>query len=190
MPNEKVRPDDNPLLVRAIIASHFAPPFMFSGVAVALPDMAGELGAGATALSLVETLFLAANLAFLLPAGRLADASDKRSLYKFGLFIFGLSSCAIGLLSSITAILALRLIQGLASSILSATAAAILADIVPPHRRGRAFGGTMGAAYAGLTLGPICAGKLVEWWGWRAVFLLGSAILLAGFVLVQSLMSS
>ena len=50
-------------LVPAIAASQFAPPFMISGVAVALPALGADLGAGATALSLVETLFLAAAVA-------------------------------------------------------------------------------------------------------------------------------
>ncbi len=181
---------DNKYLIRAIIASHFAPPFMFSGVAIALPDMATELGAGATSLSLVETLFLAANLAFLLPTGRLADASDKRTLYKLGLFAFGLTSALIGLLSSMPVILAMRVLQGVASSVLSATGAAILADLVPPERRGRAFGATLGVAYAGLSLGPICAGFLVHVWSWRAVFVVGAAALLAGSVFIHRMMPS
>ena len=47
------------LLVWTIVASQFAPPFMFSGVAVALPAMGTDLNAGAMSLGLVETLFLA-----------------------------------------------------------------------------------------------------------------------------------
>ena len=42
----------HPLLVPAIAASQFAPPFMISGVAVALPALGADLGAGATARSL------------------------------------------------------------------------------------------------------------------------------------------
>src|SRR4029077_5109011 len=105
----------HPLLVPPIAASQFAPPFMISGVAVALPALGADLGAGATALSLVETLFLAAAVALLLPAGRLGDAADKATLYKLGMAAFALSSVAIGLVSSVPAILALRLLQGAGS---------------------------------------------------------------------------
>ena len=42
----------------------------------------------------------------------------------------------------------------------------------------RAFGVMIGAIYAGLTLGPIFAGVLVDLWGWRSVFLAGAT---AGF---------
>src|SRR3979490_3092982 len=67
----------HPLLVPAIAASQFAPPFMISGVAVALPALGTDLAAGATALSLVETVFLAAGVALLLPAGRPGGAPHQ-----------------------------------------------------------------------------------------------------------------
>jgi len=173
-----MRAAPHPLLVPAIAASQFAPPFMVSGVAVALPALAADLAAGATALSLVETLFLAASVALLLPAGRLADAADKAALYKLGLVAFAAASIATGLVSSIAAILLLRFVQGLFSSTSQAAGPAIIADAVPPERRGRAFGIMIGAVYAGLTLGPIFAGVLVDVWGWRAVFIAGGAVVL------------
>ena len=162
----------------AIAASQFAPPFMISGVAVALPALGSDLAAGATALSLVETVFLAAAVALLLPAGRLADASDKATLYKLGMVTFALSSLLVGLVSSVPAILCLRFVQGITSAAVQAAGPAIIADAVPPERRGKAYGITIGAVYAGLTLGPICAGFLVDLWGWRAVFLFGGALVL------------
>ena len=173
-----MRAAPHPLLVPAIAASQFAPPFMISGVAVALPALGADLGAGATALSLVETLFLAAAVALLLPAGRLGDAADKATLYKLGMAAFALSSVAIGLVSSVPAILALRLLQGACSAAVQAAGPALIADAVPPERRGRAYGITIGAVYAGLTLGPIFAGFLVELAGWRAVFIAGGVVVL------------
>jgi len=176
---------DNRLLARAIIASQVAPPFMFSGVAVALPGIDADLHAGATQLGLVETMFLAGSLAFLLPVGRLSDAWDKRTLYKFGLLAFGLASIIIGSLSWMPAILMLRFLQGVASAAISTTGPALLADLVPPEQRGRAYGGALGAAYVGLMLGPITAGQLIERWGWRAVFLFGAMVLVLGFLLIH-----
>jgi len=173
-----MRAAPHPLLVPAIAASQFAPPFMVSGVAVALPALGADLAAGATALSLVETLFLAASVALLLPAGRLADAADKAALYKLGLVAFAVASIATGLVSSIALILLLRFVQGLFSATSAAAGPAIIADAVPPERRGRAFGVMIGAVYAGLTLGPIFAGVLVDLWGWRSVFLAGGAMVL------------
>src|SRR5256884_590035 len=147
---------------------------MISGVAVALPALGTDLAAGATALSLVETVFLAAAVALLLPAGRLADASDKATLYKLGMVTFALSSLLVGLVSSVPAILCLRFVQGITSAAVQAAGPAIIADAVPPERRGRAYGIIIGSVYAGLTLGAIGAGAMA----------LGLA-LLAAFVLWQ-----
>lgn len=178
-------------LVRTIIASQFAPTFMFSGVAVALPSLGHELGAGAGSLGLIETLFLASQVAFMLPAGRLSDAGDKRSLYQLGLLMFGVTSLLIALSSSVPLITALRFLQGGCSALCSATAPAILAELVPPEQRGRMFGRSIAAVYAGLMLGPACAGLLVDHaGGWRTVFIVTGAILLAVALITRRLMPS
>jgi MFS family permease len=181
---------EHPLLVPAIAASQFAPPFMISGVAVALPALGGDLGAGATALSLVETLFLAASVALLLPAGRLGDAADKVALFKAGMIAFAVTSILTGLTSSLGVLLALRFLQGAASAAVQASGTAIIADAVPPERRGKAFGITIGAIYAGLTLGPICDGYLVGQRSWRAVFLVGGAAVLLLLVPTHLMLSA
>ncbi len=184
------RGDGDSLLVWVIVASQFAPPFMFSGVAVALPTLGVELGAGAAALGLVESLFLAGNVALLLPIGRLADATDKRRLFKLGLLSFGLLSILIGSLSSVPLVLGVRFLQGAVAALLGATGPALVADLVPAERRGKVYGASIGVIYAGLTLGPICAGLIVDAWSWRGVFFVGAALLLCMYALVESRMPS
>jgi MFS family permease len=88
------------------------------------------------------------------------------------------------------AILTLRFVQGVASAAVQAAGPAIIADAVPPERRGRAYGITIGSIYAGLTLGPICAGFLVDLWGWRAVFLAGGALVLALLVPIHFMLTA
>ena len=176
---------EEPLLVWIIVASQFAPPFMFSGVAVALPALGVELQAGATALGLIESLFLGGSVALLLPIGRLADATDKRRLFKFGLLAFGLCSVLLGLLSSVPMVLGVRFLQGACSALLGATGPALVADLVPAERRGKVYGASIGSIYAGLTLGPICAGFLIDALNWRWVFFVGAALLLVMYVIVE-----
>lgn len=172
-------------LVWVIVASQFAPPFMFSGVAVALPKLGAELGAGATALGLIESLFLAGSVAFLLPVGRLADATDKRRLFKIGLLAFGLLSVLIGVLSSVPLVLGVRFLQGACSALLAATGPALVADLVPAERRGKVYGASIGVIYAGITVGPICAGLIVDAWSWRGVFFVGATLLLIMYSVVE-----
>lgn len=184
------RPRDSRVLLWAVVASQFGPPFMFSGVAVALPEMGRALDAGATLLGLVETLFLAGILTFLLPAGRLADASDRSMLYKLGLLGFGVTSLLVAALPDMRLILPLRFVQGALSALTAVAGSAVLADLVPAAARGRAFGLSIGAVYAGLVLGPVLAGFLADAAGWRAVFAGGGTAILLGWLFVWRLLPS
>ncbi len=173
------------LLTRIIIASQFAPPFMFSAVGVTLPAIGNELSAGAVSLGLVENLFLVAQLSFLLPVGRLADDCDKRSMYKWGLLGFALSSLLISVCTSITLVLMLRFIQGVCSATLTGSGPALLVEFTPPERRADLFSKMVASIYAGLMLGPICAGYLMHLYGWRGVFFVGGCVVLLAFMLIH-----
>jgi len=175
----------NQTAIRAIIASQFIPPFMFSGVAVALPSMGADLHMGAASLGLVEILFLASQLTFMLPMGRLADTLDKRALYKLAIAAFALASMALAFMPWVAGVLFLRMVQGLCSAIFASTGPALLADMVPPEKRGEIFGKSIGAIYAGLTLGPLCAGLLVDAFGWHSLFIASALLLTAGYILLH-----
>jgi MFS family permease len=164
------------------VLAQFAPAFLFAGVAVALPAMGRELTMSAVQLGLVETTFLAAGTAFLLPAGKLADATGRRSLYRWSLAVFTLCSLAVGCVSNGTAVVVLRFVQGIASAAFSASGPALLAELVPLNRRGRVFGAAIGMAYVGLAFGPSVAGLCVHWFGWRSVFFFGAGWILLGAV--------
>ncbi|MEM6366892.1 MAG: MFS transporter [Myxococcota bacterium] len=188
-PSEDV-PGLGSVAVWAVVAVQFAPTFMFSGVAVILPHLGAELGAGSVALGLVETLFLGGSLSMLLPAGLLADAWDKRSLFKLGLSGFALTSLAVAMSSSMPVILGIRLLQGVCAATCAATGPGMLTELVPSHQRGRAFGASIASTYLGLAFGPVCAGLIVQSLGWRAVFTIGGLVLFVGLALVQLFLRS
>jgi MFS family permease len=86
--------------------------------------------------------------------------------------------------------LSLRFLQGISSAIIQVTGTALLVDLVPANQRGKAFGLSIGAVYAGLTLGPVCAGFLTDIWDWRMVFWVGGATLLSMCLLIHPMMPS
>jgi MFS family permease len=49
---------------------------------------------------------------------------------------------------------------------------------------------SIGVIYAGLTLGPVCAGFLTDLWDWRMVFWVGGASLLGMVVVIHPMMPS
>jgi MFS family permease len=180
----------NSWLLFALLAAQFAPAYMFSGVAVALPDLSHALHPSARELGLVETLFLAGSTSALLPLGRIADATDRRTIFKWGLFLFALTSALIPLMCWVPGLLALRFLQGMVSAALTTSGPAIMGELVPPERRGRVFGAAIGVTYAGLSAGPLCAGYLIRLGGWEAVFWGGALMLLVFAAITQAMMPS
>lgn len=72
-------------IVYTIAFTNFVMPFMFSGAGVALPAMSRDLGMSGATIGLFETLYLGTVAALILPAGRLADAGDKKSFFLMGI---------------------------------------------------------------------------------------------------------
>lgn len=175
-------------LVYVIALTQFAMPFMFSGVGITLPLMGLELHASAVALGLVETGYLGAAAAFLLPVGRLADATDKKMLFKTGLLGYGLLTLSIGFASNPTIVIALRVIQGIFGAMVMATGMALITEVVAKENLGKAMGLSIGAIYAGLAAGPFIGGVITSSLGWRWVYYLTALVLILSFLLTHSLM--
>jgi MFS family permease len=169
-------------LLYVIALTQFAMPFMFSGVGVTLPVMGAEFQASAVLLGLVETIYLGASTAFVLPVGRLADMTDKKSLFKWGLIGFSLSTLALGFVNSMAVFLVLRGLQGVSGAFVVATNMAIIAEEVSPENKGRAMGFAIGAVYAGLAAGPFIGGLITGHLGWRWVYYLGFIPLVIAYI--------
>ena len=175
-----------PPLVYVLALTQFALPFMYSGVGVTLPSLGLALGTSGVGLGLIETVYLAAGAAFLLPLGAIAQHSDKRTLFSLGLLVYACATLAIGWLPSTGSIIAVRVIQGIASAFMGATVMAILFEVTPAGVRGRAVGICMGAVYCGLAAGPLIAGVITTQLGWRWVYFITAIPLFAAFLVVES----
>ena len=171
------------LLIALIALSQFASAFMHAIVGVPLPTMARELGASGLELSLLDTVFLGAAAALLLPIGRFADVTDKNSLFKWGLAGLAIATFAIGLQPTMGLIIACRFLQAVAASFVIATSMAIVADIAPRDQIGRMVGLAIAATYIGLATGPYFAGLVTTHLGWRWVFFLAAIPPLASYAL-------
>ena len=175
-----------PAVGYVIVLTQFAIPFMYSGVVLTLPATGLELAASGVALALIETVYLGAGAAFLLPLGRVAETADKNTLFKTGLLVYAASTFLIGFLPSMATIIAMRFVQGVASAFMGATAMAILFENASEQTRGRAIGVCLGAVYAGLAAGPLVAGLVTTHLGWRWVYFLTAIPLFVSFIAVEA----
>jgi MFS family permease len=160
-----------------IIVGQCIPPFLFSSVAVLLPDLGKDLGVGALYLNLFETVFLMGQLVFLFPAGILANGNAKELLYSISLGTLAIACVGVSLTTSPALLLAFRALQGMNAAMVSVLGPSLINDLVVPEKRGRALGAWLGSIYAGLTLGPLIGGLITYNFHWRGVFWFGAGLL-------------
>lgn len=127
-----------------------------------------ELGALATAFLLVYTL---AAPVF----GRLGDRGNRPRLLAAGAVLWSLATAASGLAHTFGQLFAARAAVGIGEAAYATIAPAMLADLYPPERRGRAFAVFFLATPVGSALGYILGGLVEQRLGWRAAFLIAGA---------------
>lgn len=179
--DQRVRREQRALLV-AVGLSAFFTPFLSSALNLAIPAIGRELRAPAVALNWIVTAFLVTSAACLLPFGRLADLAGRRRVFLIGTVAQTVLLAAAAFAPTVGWLIALRLLQGVASAMAFATGMALLVAGFPASERGRVLGIGTAAVYTGLSLGPPLGGLITEALGWRAIFLVAAGIgaLLAG----------
>ncbi len=155
----------------------------FTIVNTAIPAIQRSLSAEVEQAQWMVTVFVMALSACMVAAGRLADLLGRRRLLYAGMLVFGAASLGAGLAQSMAALVAWRLLQGVACAALYTTSAAIVAHMFAHSERGRALGLLFAANGLGLAIGPVAGGLLVASVGWRSVFLLNVPLIAAAFAL-------
>jgi MFS transporter, DHA2 family, methylenomycin A resistance protein len=137
-------------------------------ITVALPSVAHSLHVSNSSTALVLSAYFLAYALALLPGGSLVDRFDARAVALLGLGLFALGAAAGALVSSIGALVATRVVQGVGAGLVSPAALAGAVSGFPPERRGSALG--IWGASAGISnlLGPLMGGILTVAFGWRA----------------------
>ena len=148
-------------------------------LATAAPLIQDQLGLSATQLGLLGSAFYYTYVPFMPMAGWLAEHLGPKRVLAAGIVVWSLATAFSGLVGGFSALLILRLLLGVGESVAFPAATKIVATSVPLERLGFA-NGFMGFGYlVGPAVGTALGGYLMNWIGWRAVFLLlGAASLL------------
>ena len=159
-------------------------PYLSSAVSIAMPSIAGELGLNAVSLGWVNTAFLVAAAALLLPFGKLGDMTGRKRIYLIGNALYVLFAFLAALSPSGGILIGMGALLGAAGAMIFGTGMAILTSVYPPTERGRVLGINVAFTYAGLSLGPLLGGILTHSLGWRSVYFLNVPVGLFVVVLV------
>ncbi|HYB28576.1 MAG TPA: MFS transporter [Solirubrobacteraceae bacterium] len=139
-------------------------------ITVALPSVAHGLHVSSASTAVVLSAYFGAYAIVLLPGGALVDRFGARRLALVGLAVFGVGAGAGAVTSSIDALIATRVVQGVGAGLVSPAALAGAVSGFPPERRGSALG--IWGASAGISnlIGPLLGGLLTVSLGWRAAW--------------------
>ena len=160
-------------------------PVLFAGVLMealdiamlgpALPAIRDAFAVDDRAAAWVFGVFVLFNLVATPLMAKLSDRFGRRVVYAVDVVLFAAGSIVVAAAPSFAVLLAGRAVQGLAAGGTFPVASAVIGDVYPPERRGRALG-LIGAVFGvAFLIGPILGGILLLW-SWRLMFLVSVPI--------------
>ncbi|MFJ6387045.1 MFS transporter [Streptomyces sp. NPDC091972] len=152
-------------------------------VAIANPAIQADLKASFADVQWITNGYFLALAVALITAGKLGDRFGHRQTFLVGVVGFAAASGAIGLSSSIAAVVSFRVLQGLFGALLMPAALGLLRATFPAEKLNMAigiWGMVIGASTAG---GPILGGVLVEHVNWQSVFFINVPVGVLALVL-------
>jgi EmrB/QacA subfamily drug resistance transporter len=139
-------------------------------VVLALPEIQRGLHVALSAVVWVIISFLLVITLLATQVGRLGDMFGRVRMYEAGFVVFVLGSLACALAWNEASIIVFRILQGVGGAFIMANSGAVIADLYPRERRGRAYGFTAVGWTMGAVLGIVLGGLIVTYISWRWVF--------------------
>ncbi len=158
------------LAVAAVCMGAFMGQLDASIVMLTFPALERQFHAPLAAVEWVALSYLLVLIAFLTPAGRIADAAGRKLIYLYGFAVFTLASAACGLAPGLGWLIGFRVVQAAGAAMLQANSVALVVTSVDRDRMRAALGLQAAAQALGLALGPAIGAILVASAGWRFVF--------------------
>lgn len=157
----------------------FLGPFIATAIVVALPQIIAARGFTPAQAGWYTSAYFVAAAVCMMPVARAGDLYGRGPVLAIGAAIIAVTSLLGAWVVDPYAQIALRLVQGAGSAGVFGTGPALLAQLVPAERRGRAIGLNITVTYLGLTAGPALGGVLTQAFGWQAIFYLTGGVGLA-----------
>jgi DHA2 family multidrug resistance protein len=155
-------------------------------VNVALPNMAGNLGAATDEISWVATGYILANVIIMPLNGWLTALLGRKKFYAGSLAIFTIASLLCGTAHTTVELIVWRVIQGFGGGALQPTAQAILFESYPPEKRGQAMAIFGLGAMVGPAIGPTLGGWIVDNFSWPLIFFINVPIGIVAFMMTMA----
>src|ERR1700730_9876647 len=137
---------------------------------VALPRIQGSLSATQDQITWVLTSYIIATAIMMPLSGWLAGQFGRKRIFLISIAVFTFASVLCGLAQTLPEMVVFRALQGLGGAALVPMSRAVLLDINPPERHGRAMAVWGMGVILGPIIGPALGGWLTDDYNWRWVF--------------------
>ena len=182
------RPRANPWAIALTVTLATFMEVLDSSIAnVALPHIAGSLGASQDEATWVLTSYLVSNAVILPASAYLTTFIGRKKFYMICVVLFGLSSMLCGLAPSLPILIFCRVLQGAGGGGLAPSEQAILADTFTPAQRGQAFALYGLAVVCAPAIGPTLGGWITDNYNWRWIFFINVPIAMLSLFLTNRL---
>jgi DHA2 family multidrug resistance protein len=155
-------------------------------VNVALPRMAGNLGATQEEIAWVSTCYILANVVVLPMTAFFTARFGRKRYLTFSILLFTAASFLCGTSHSLTELVMWRLLQGAGGAALLSTAQATLRQIFPKEEQGLVQSVFLLGVIVAPTLGPTLGGWITDNYTWNWCFFINIPIGIASVFLVQT----
>jgi MFS transporter, DHA2 family, multidrug resistance protein len=170
-------PKHNPWLIALTVTLATFMEVLDTSIAnVALPHVAGTLGASQEEATWVLTSYLVSSAIVLPISGWLSTRFGRKRFYMTCVALFTCCSLLCGLAPTLPLLILARILQGLGGGGLAPSEQAILADTFPVEQRGQAFALYGMAVVAAPAIGPTLGGWITDNFNWHWIFFINLPI--------------
>ncbi len=145
---------------------------------LAVPHLSEDLGASSMEQLWITDIYGFLIAGFLVTMGTLGDRIGRRKVLLIGAAAFGVLSVLAAYSNSPEMLIVSRALLGIAGATIMPSTLALIMNMFPhPKQMGAAIGIWSSAMMAGLALGPVIGGALLNSFWWGSVFLVGVPVM-------------
>ncbi|HEX2748047.1 MAG TPA: MFS transporter, partial [Verrucomicrobiales bacterium] len=162
----------NGMVLKTLAAAAFLVFFNAYMVAPLIPALSREFGATARSMGWVVPAYVLPYGLSTLFYGPLSDRAGRRKVLLILLPLSALTTLLVSLAWSIQSLIVLRILSGLTAGGIVTISLALIGDLYPYQRLGRALGWMFGAIAGGMAFGATLGAWLNPYLGWRNEFII------------------
>jgi len=153
-----------------------------SSLNVAIPTLIRELHATNSQLEWLVAGYSLVFAGLVMPMGALGDRFGRKGVLQVGLSVFAFASLGGMFATSPWHLVAARVVMGVGGAMIMPATLSIVANVFPPEERAKAIAIWAGFAGAGVSVGPLTSGVLLDHFWFGSIFFVNVPIIAAALI--------